>query len=296
MHILVGQSSFTVSLTNRSPQVVNDDGPPDTPLCPYLRPLVEALNKAGHRTSVVLPDHSRSWIGKAHIIGQALTATYCTLDDSGLDWVLVDGTPASCVQLGLFDLFTDRPPIDLVVSGPNHGRNASTIYNLSSGTVGGALEAAQCGKRAIALSFASKDLQPTEIIAAAARHAARLISQLGVCWPKSVELLNINIPMRADVENRPVLYSQSVSSYWSKRSLFSEVQVSDKNSSPTNGHITKTKHFAWMPELSDIKLATRNSLPGTDMWTLEQGYSSVTPLRANFEHIEGFQGEVVPRC
>jgi 5'/3'-nucleotidase SurE len=52
------------------------------------------------------------------------------------DWILVNGTPASCIQLGLFNLFPNRPPIDLVISGPNHGRNASTIYNLSSGTVG----------------------------------------------------------------------------------------------------------------------------------------------------------------
>jgi 5'/3'-nucleotidase SurE len=32
--------------------------------------------------------------------------------------------------------------IDLVISGPNHGPNASTIYNMSSETVGGALEGA----------------------------------------------------------------------------------------------------------------------------------------------------------
>src|SRR4030095_11266019 len=133
---------------------VNDDGPPDDQLSPYILPFVQALNNAGHQTSVVLPTKSRSWIGKAHIIGEILTATYVNpvqLPQAGdidrsetsseKDWIFVDGTPARCVQLGLFILFLERPPINLVISGPNHGKNASTIYNLSSGTVGGALEA-----------------------------------------------------------------------------------------------------------------------------------------------------------
>lgn len=85
-------------------------------------------------------------------------------------WVLVPGTPSMCVQLGLFhhDLlfpdFTDgtntpntnasHSPIDLVLSGPNYGRNTTAAFALSSGTIGGAMEGAVCGIRAIALSFA----------------------------------------------------------------------------------------------------------------------------------------------
>jgi 5'/3'-nucleotidase SurE len=249
---------------------------------------VQALNDAGHQTSVVLPTKSRSWIGKAHIIGEILTATYASpaqlsrVDgielsetSSDNDWIFVDGTPASCVQLGLFNLFLGRPPVDLVISGPNHGRNASTIYNLSSGTVGGALEAANCGHRAVALSFTSKEKQPIHVVGAASRHSVRLIEHLFLKWPKAVELFNINVPMLEDVESRPTAYSRSLSSYWSKGSLYQEVTDSSPRDFSVNGFAkgSKLRRFNWAPELSDIKKASATSHEGTDMWTLNQGFT-----------------------
>ncbi|KAL2799363.1 sure-like protein [Aspergillus keveii] len=244
--------------------LVNDDGPPCRRLSPYVRPLVNTLQDAGHLVSVAIPAASRSWIGKAHIIEAPLKATYVppnafrndgTWDEtytpseqeqqeqaqgkSEPEWVvLTNGTPASCVQLGLFNLFTDRPPVDLVISGPNHGRNASTIYNLASGTVGGALEAATCGKRGIAVSFGSKDEQPMEIIQAAARLAVKIIHHLYKNWDERVELYNLNIPMREDVESRPVLYTRTLPYYWSHGCLYAEVEKSEPNgiNGTTNAH------------------------------------------------------------
>ncbi|KAI9341565.1 survival protein sure-like phosphatase/nucleotidase [Zopfochytrium polystomum] len=49
------------------------------------------------------------------------------------------------------DDFEEDDPIDLVLSGPNFGRNSSAASSTSSGTVGAAIEAALLGKRAIAL-------------------------------------------------------------------------------------------------------------------------------------------------
>lgn len=233
-------------MLKKSHQVVNDDGPPNTRLSPYIRPLVDELESAGHLVSVAIPAASRSWIGKAHLIEASLTATFVhpdTFNDDGTwddtytppatttttatstrnEWVVItNGTPASCTQLGLYNLFPDRPPIDLVISGPNHGRNASTIYNLSSGTVGGALEAVFCGKRGIAISFGSKDPQSDEVIAAAARLAVRLVEHLYRKWDDRVELYNVNIPMRADVESRPVLWTRTLPFYWARGCLYAE--------------------------------------------------------------------------
>lgn len=246
----------------------------------------------------MIPNRSRSWIGKAHLIGESLTATYHTFDQNGRDWVIVDGTPASCVQLGLYSLFPERGPIDLVVSGPNHGRNASTIYNLSSGTVGGALEAANCGRKAVALSFASKQEQPASIIKAASRLAARLITDLAASWPTHVELFNINVPMEEEVDSSPIVYTKSVPSYWTKESLFIEIEAPNpdtkKSSGTSNGDGThcKQRRFAWKPELSDIETTVANSPEGSDMWAVAQGFTSVTPLRANYAHEGSLQGEV----
>jgi 5'-nucleotidase len=65
---------------------------------------------------------------------------------------MVDGTPADCVNLAIYSLFGDVP--DLVVSGINAGFNIGLGYVLSSGTVGGCLEANVAGIPALGLSQA----------------------------------------------------------------------------------------------------------------------------------------------
>ncbi|PKY04292.1 acid phosphatase [Aspergillus campestris IBT 28561] len=315
--------------------VVNDDGPPSNRLSPYIRPFVHALQSAGHQVSVAIPAASRSWIGKAHLIEASLTATYVPesafRDDGSWDpaapagpphaqWVVIaNGTPASCVQLGLFNLFADRGPIDLVISGPNHGRNASTVYNLSSGTVGGALEAATCAHRAIAISFGSKDPQPAPVIDAAARLASRLVSHLARTWDPRVELYNLNVPMRADVESRPVRYTRALPYHWTHGCLYAETQsngLSSVQKSETNGdaqptingvshhdrhpsddndttHPLQQRTFAWAAELSGMKKALQASPEGTDAQTVLSGETSITALCANFWHVPGLEGDLV---
>lgn len=320
--------------------VVNDDGPPNVRLSPYVRPLVDELQSAGHYVSVAIPAASRSWIGKAHLIEAELTAHSVHPDsfnpdgtwDSSYkpdntntttqsDWIVIEnGTPASCAQLGLYNLFTDKPPIDLVISGPNHGRNASTIYNLSSGTVGGALEAVFCGKRGIAISFGSKDPQPSNIIFAAARLAVRVVGHLWRNWDERVELYNINIPMREDVESQPVLYTRTLPYYWSRGCLYAEVggkkevekekmngflngvsngdghgHVNDLHeANGVNGvhenNVSKQRLFKWSADLSDMKKRLQESEEGTDAHTVLNGSTSVTALRANFWHVPGLSG------
>lgn len=289
--------------------MVNDDGPPSRRLSFYIRPFVDALQDAGHRVSVAIPATSRSWIGKAHLIGASLRATYVPPDafrDDGTwdpsperarsdsrndnDWVVVDnGTPASCAQLGLYSLFTDRGPIDLVVSGPNHGRNASTIYNLSSGTVGGALEAATCGKRGIALSFGSKEEQSVDVVRAAARLSVRLVEHLYRNWDDGVDIYNLNVPMRPDVESRPIRYARALPNHWSKGSLYAEVTEAGKEAPLPNGTADagaaptpakqvngcaprlRERYFQWSTELSDITRSLEAAEEGTDAHTVLGG-------------------------
>ncbi|KAJ5122021.1 hypothetical protein N7448_003151 [Penicillium atrosanguineum] len=308
--------------------VVNDDGPPNKRLSPYVRPLVDELQAAGHLVSVAIPAASRSWIGKAHLIEASLTAHSVhpdSFNDDGTwenshessenDWVVIEnGTPASCAQLGLYNLFADRPPFDLVISGPNHGRNASTIYNLSSGTVGGALEAVFCGKRGIAISFGSKDPQPMDIIEAAARLAVRTVDHLWRHWDERVELYNINVPMRIDVETRPILYTRTLPYYWSRGCLYAEAGeakskmvngvtngVNGVSKEHCNGQVNgmnghaeqpkrKERHFKWSADLSDMKKRLQESEEGTDAHTVLNGSTSVTALRANFWHVPGLEG------
>ncbi|RAL15562.1 putative acid phosphatase [Aspergillus homomorphus CBS 101889] len=326
--------------------VVNDDGPPSNQSSPYIHSLVVSLQSAGHTVSVVLPHQQRSWIGKAHLIGAAVKPTYFrpgTLhkddgtthelphgmnegDDESYDgdeWILVDSTPASCVQIGLYHYFEDRGPIDLVVSGPNYGRNSTALFAMSSGTIGGAMEAAVCGKRAIALSYAFSSRQHDPIvIAEASRHSVRLIEYLYNNWVEGVDLYSINVPLEPGVSEAKVLYTHMLDNRWSSGSCFKAVNASASTDNPS-AHEHKLreegesagqpssaegsklpvkrsriqhKHFEWAPNFTDVYRSVDEGTPGNDGWVVKEGMTSVTPLKANFMHTPGIEGEIKLSC
>lgn len=290
---------------------INDDGPPSRQSSPYIQSFVLALQAAGHTVSVILPHEQRSWISKAHFVGQITKPTYfrpgTPHQDNGIthpkpagtdedveEWVLINGTPASCAQLGLFHFFKSRGPIDLVISGPNYGRNATSLFNLSSGTIGGAMEAAICGKKAVALSFAfeSRDHDP-KVIAAASKHAIQVIEHLVKNWSEDVDLYNINVPLIEDIAKKKVLYTNILQNHWTMGSSFEEIDAVDEESLDSErrereirqGRVPvderkETKHvshqhrnFKWAPKFADVKKSVAESDPGNDGWAILQGYT-----------------------
>ncbi|KAF2865492.1 survival protein sure-like phosphatase/nucleotidase [Massariosphaeria phaeospora] len=336
--------------------ITNDDGPPSDQSSPYVHSLVSTLQSAGHTVSVVLPHTQRSWIGKAHLVGKSLQPTYfrpgalrlpngrfansgttstrpLPASSSAEEWILVDSTPASCVQIGLYHYFSARGPVDVVVSGPNYGRNTTAVFSLSSGTVGGAMEAAVCGAKAIALSYAFFDRNhDPDIIAGASALAARLIQHLVDHWDARTQLYSVNVPLVEDVGRNKILYTDVLQNRWKSGSCFqvldvpdeedgedeapgeAEAQIrkaeeqmgkkeapgagadSERDASSTTGqqpHVRYTHtHFKWAPHFKDVYESVEQSEPGNDGWAVAQGYTSVTPLRANFMHTGGFEGEI----
>ncbi|KAJ9663262.1 putative tubulin--tyrosine ligase pby1 [Coniosporium apollinis] len=315
-------------------QVVNDDGPPSNQSSPYVHSFVSALQRADHTVSVVLPHTQRSWIGKAHIVGQAIKPTYfrpgtlheddgvttphpLPADSSEEEWILIDSTPASCVQIGLYHYFKSRGPIDLVISGPNYGRNTTAVFALSSGTLGGAMEAAICGVKAIALSYAFFDRNhDPEIIRAASEVSVQLIEKLMSDWKEEsgVQLYSINVPLKPDVRESKIVWARMLQNHWTSGSCFQEIEVPDdedqgpeeremeireggeKNGGNTpkeNGHIRYMhKHFKWAPRFKDVYDSVEKNGPGSDGWAVQRGMISVTPLRANFMHVDAMEGEL----
>ncbi|KAL4979295.1 survival protein sure-like phosphatase/nucleotidase [Aspergillus desertorum] len=317
--------------------VVNDDGPPSNESSPYVHSFVHTLQSAGHTVSVVLPHQQRSWIGKAHLIGAAVKPTYFrpgTLhkddgttheyprgdnDPDGDEWILINSTPASCVQIGLYHYFQDRGPVDLVISGPNYGRNTTALFAMSSGTIGAAMEGAACGKRSIALSYAfsSRNHDPV-IIAEASRHSVRVIEHLAKNWDEGVDLYSVNVPLEPGVSESKVMYTEMLDNRWSSGSCFdavdAEVPVENPDQreqtlrdqeekleeDPTANPNAKSgrksriphKHFIWAPKFTDVYRSVEESAPGNDGWTVKEGMTSVTPLKANFMHTPGIKGEI----
>ena len=236
------------------------------------------------------------------MVGETLTPTYFRpgtilkddgitsdrpFNDGGEEWTLIDGTPASCTQIGLHHLFKDRPPIDLVISGPNYGRNTTAVFALSSGTIGGAMEAAMNGLRSIALSYAFDSREhDINIISQASRLSTRLIEKLVKQWPHDVHLYSINVPLRDGVEKNTILYTEMLQNRWigsSFTELPEEADDKDPNeeeriirdASETNGTgapVPRRAHrkFKWSPNFADVRKSVNDAGRG-DGWEVLQG-------------------------
>lgn len=244
---------------------MNDDGPPATKKSPFIAPFVRAATDAGHSVSVVIPDKKRSWMSKGHIRGEDIHARRFQapeLCSDRCDWITIDGTPAACVQIGLYHAFKDRGAIDLVVSGPNAGKNVAAVSNLCSGTLGAAMEAALCGRRAIALSFAFTN-EEEDMVSAAALLSLRLIRHLYDNWPTAVDVYNVNIPLPKADQDLKMLYTTALNNRWQSPSFYLDAEDDESKDEMV---------FKWSPSKVDVQRSIAASPPGTDAWAVREGH------------------------
>jgi len=100
----------------------------------------------------------------------------------------VEGTPATCVLLGLSN-FAQGRPFDMVISGINPGTNLGADGNLS-GTVGAARMGADMGVAGLAVSSGGRSANAADVAASLARFIEQVFS-VGV--EKGI-LFNVNYP------------------------------------------------------------------------------------------------------
>ena len=132
--------------------VVNDDGWGTA----GIRLLAKEMTKFGHVT-VIAPDGPRSGFGASITAAKPFYLRRIKEHDlNGAEVYVTSGTPADCIKVAREYLFPDKP-IDLVVSGINHGSNAA-INAMYSGTIGACLVAAEKGIPAIGWSINSHEL------------------------------------------------------------------------------------------------------------------------------------------
>lgn len=110
--------------------LTNDDGAETA----GIRALRTQLVAAGHRVTLVAPDHNASGTAMSFNWGPVRV----TRDPDDPAVFAVSGSPATAVVLGATALYPDGRHPDLVVSGINHGPNKGSLLVLS-GTVGAAL-------------------------------------------------------------------------------------------------------------------------------------------------------------
>ena len=242
--------------------ITNDDGIN----APGLKVLEEiATDLAGPEGEVwtVAPAFEQSGVG--HAISYTRPMMISQMDTRRF---AAEGSPADCVLAALHDVMADNRP-DLVLSGVNRGNN-SAENALYSGTIGGAMEAALQGVRAVALSQyygpAIKDApDPFEASRVHGLSTMRALLERGVWTEDDYGIFyNINFPpvAAADVKGLRACPQGF------RRDMGFGVQ-------PV--HSPSGRRFLWVTGAPQQQPTGE----GTDADLNLKGYISVTPMRAD---------------
>ena len=164
--------------------ITNDDGVKSK----GISVLMEIMKPYGEIT-VVAPFEAQSGMSAALTIGKPLRLTELKIE-KGIKIFACSGTPADCVKMAINQLYKSELP-DLLVSGINHGSNAS-IASLYSGTLGAAAEGTVYGIPSIGFSLSSHD--PKADFAVVSHFGKMIIDEFLKNPVKAETYLNINFP------------------------------------------------------------------------------------------------------
>jgi 5'-nucleotidase len=220
--------------------VTNDDGI----YSPGILALARIARAFGD-VRIVAPDVEQSSMG--HAVASSRPLRYRRTEREGFEAYRVNGTPAECVALGVFN----AEAVDLVLSGINLGLNiGNSVWH--SGTLAAARQASLLGIQGIAVSAPSDPEAPDYTVLApfvedALRH---------VVGDEQLPLVNINLPL------------QPRGLRWTRQS----VQHYDGHVVP--GKDPRGREHFWFT-IRPIEEAEED----TDRHAIEEGWVSMTALR-----------------
>ena len=229
--------------------VSNDDGI----TAKGIRTLVHEMQQLGD-VIVVAPDSPQSGMGHAITMDSPLWVAEVDLFGETKAYQ-VNGTPVDCVKIALDKLVPRKP--DLMVSGINHGSNAS-INVIYSGTMSAAVEAAIDDMPAIGFSLC--DYAHDAVFDHARKYVTLLAKEtLKNGLPKGV-LLNVNIP-KTGTEIKGIKVCRQANAHWDESFL--------KREDPFR------RTYYWMK--GDFVNPDKGT--DTDEWALSNGFVSVVPTQ-----------------
>ena len=234
--------------------VTNDDGIN----APGLAALTDVVREYGD-VVVVAPEQSQSGMSHAITIKQPLRVKRLDYTTSFKRYS-VNGTPVDCVKLAFNQLLKYKP--DLLVSGINHGSNAS-VSVVYSGTMGAAIEGGI--NKVKSIGFSILDYSKNADFSASKVYSKKIIDQVmlnglgkGIC-------LNVNFPVGSIEEIRGVKVCRQTDGHWQEEY--------DKRKDPFN------RDYYWLTGYFN------NSEPeaeDTDEWALRNKYVSVVPISTDY--------------
>jgi len=229
--------------------VCNDDGV----TAPGIQNLIEVVKPYG-KVVVVAPDKPQSGMGHAITINATLRNQLVKKDEN-LEVYSCTGTPVDCIKMAVNVILKRKP--DLVVSGINHGSNAS-INVIYSGTMSAAIEGCLEGIPSIGFSLLDHSIDAN--FEESKPFVKKIIEETlenglpnGVC-------LNVNIPKLKKQEIRGIKVCRQANANWEEEF--------DERKDPMG------KSYFWLTGV----FKNYDKGTDTDIWALENNYVSVVPV------------------
>lgn len=234
--------------------VTNDDGIE----AKGLKSLIETVREFG-KVIVVAPEESQS--GMSHAITTKLPIRVRTVKkEEGLEIYSCSGTPVDCVKLALHQLLGRKP--DMLVSGINHGSNAS-VSVVYSGTMAAAIEGGI--NKITSIGFSLLDYSADADFETAGIYVRRIIEKVFMNGIAEGICLNVNIPVGKENELKGIKVCRQTDGYWQEEF--------EKRIDPgKREYYWLTGYFSNSEPLAD----------DTDEWALQNKFVSVVPIRIDF--------------
>ncbi|MFU8844024.1 MAG: 5'/3'-nucleotidase SurE [Bacteroidales bacterium] len=230
--------------------VTNDDGV----FAPGLRTLISVAREFG-RVIVVAPDSAMSGMSHAITVKTPLRLRKIAEEENYVEYSC-NGTPVDAVKLGEKVVAEQTP--DLVLSGINHGSNAS-VNVIYSGTMAAVIEACMDGIPAI--GFSLLDYSHSATFDSAVEYVRSIVEKVlknnlptGVC-------LNVNIPAVEQDQIKGIKVCRQARGRWD--------EAFDQRIDPYN------RHYYWLTGV----FLDGDTAEDTDSWALANNYISVVPVK-----------------
>jgi 5'-nucleotidase len=236
--------------------VTNDDGM----FAPGINRLVEIARHLGE-VIVVAPNSPQSAKGHAVTLADPIRLNQVDVFN-GIEAYECSGTPVDCVKLAKNILLKNRK-IDLCVSGINHGSNAS-INIIYSGTMSAAMEASIEGIHSI--GFSLEDYAMDANFDPATPWIRLIMEHVLSNGLADSKLLNVNIPHPSLGPIRGMKVCRQAEGRWEEEFV--------------EGVDPRGQKFYWLTG----KFATNDTVEGTDISALREGYISIVPSSHDLTH------------
>ena len=261
---------------NRKPEILvtNDDGY----LALGINVLADMLRSIGNVT-MVAPREPQSGKSVSLTLDKPLMIELIdkeegTSERGSLRAYSLSGTPADCAKLGVNMFINEGRMPDLLVSGINHGSNASAAA-VYSGTLGAAAEGTIYGIPSVGLSIDTHDARPD--FEGTLHYGRQVVERVLRDGLKKGIYLNVNVPDIALDQIRGMRMARQGAGRWVRE---------------FDHRITlRGKHYFWMVGDFEDQEAVGN--PDADHHVVGSGYVAIVPMKVDstdYEELERLRG------